>query len=161
MFSTQMFCNLNFDFSFSFSGAFGFKLYNADRMAGLDGTQHFNWYAEQLNRWHGEGTSNSIPRLSRINNNQNNRSSDLWIEKGDYLALKNISLGYTISKLKIGNAQLPVTRIYVTGYNMFFLTGYSGYTPELGYTDGNKQRGVDVAQYPAVRTLSVGATINF
>jgi TonB-dependent starch-binding outer membrane protein SusC len=151
----------NFDLSFSFAGAFGFELYNADRMAGLDATQVFNWYADQLNRWHGEGTSNSVPRLTRSNTNQNYRSSDLWIENGDYLALKNISLGYTISKWRIAKTEMPATRIYATCYNAFYITGYSGYTPELGYTDGNKQRGVDVAQYPAVRTFSIGATLNF
>lgn len=150
-----------FDLTFSFAGALGFELYNADRMAGLDGTQVFNWYSEQLNRWHGAGTSNSVPRLTRANTNQNYRTSDLWIEKGDYLALKNISLGYTFPEWRIAKASMPATRLYVTCYNAFFLTGYSGYTPELGYTDGNKQRGVDVAQYPAVRTLTVGATFNF
>jgi TonB-linked SusC/RagA family outer membrane protein len=151
----------SFDLSFSFAGVLGVDLYNADRMAGLDGTQVFNMYAEAMNRWHGEGTSNSIPRLSRSNTNSNNRSSDLWIEKGDYLALKNISLGYTFRKLKIADAALPETRIYVSCYNAFILTGYSGYTPELGYTDGNKQRGVDVAQYPPSRTLMIGASFNF
>lgn len=150
----------SFDMSLAFSGAFGFKLYNADRMAGLDASQVFNWYAEQNSRWHGAGTSNSIPRLSRANTNQNYRSSDLWIEKGDYLALKNISIGYTISTWKIGGAKMPVTRLYASCYNAFYLTGYRGFTPELGYTDGNKQRGVDVAQYPAVRTITIGATLN-
>ncbi|NNV57576.1 SusC/RagA family TonB-linked outer membrane protein [Limnovirga soli] len=150
-----------FDLSFSFAGAFGFELYNADRMAGLDATQVFNLYQESMNRWHGEGTSNSIPRLTRANTNQNYRSSDLWIEKGDYLALKNISIGYTLSKWNIAKAAMPDTRFYVSCYNAFILTGYSGYTPELGYTDGNKQRGVDVAQYPAVRTFTIGATLNF
>ncbi|THU33028.1 TonB-dependent receptor [Niastella caeni] len=150
-----------FDCSFSFSGVMGVELYNADRMAGLDGTQVFNMYQEALGRWHGEGTSNSIPRLSRNNANQNNRSSDLWIEKGNYLALKNISLGYTFRKLKIADASLPDTRVYVSCYNAFILTPYSGYTPELGYTDGNRQRGVDVAQYPPSRTLMIGASFNF
>lgn len=151
----------NFDLSFLFSGAFGFKLYNADRMAGLDATQVFNMYAETMNRWHGAGTSNSIPRVSRTNANQNYRSSDLWIESGNYLALKNISIGYTIPEWRIANADMPAIRVYVTGYNVFYLTKYKGYTPELGYTDGNKQRGVDVAQYPSVRTITFGATLNF
>mgnify|MGYP003347163088 CR=1 FL=1 len=149
-----------FDMSLSFAGAFGFKLYNADRMAGLDATQVFSWYAEQNNRWHGAGTSNSIPELSRANRNQNYRSSDLWIQKGDYIALKNISIGYTISNWQILKANMPATRVYLTCYNAFYLTGYKGYTPELGYTDGNKQRGVDVAQFPSVRTVSIGATLN-
>jgi hypothetical protein len=151
----------NFDFSFSFAGAFGFELYNADRMAGLDATQVFNWYAEELNRWHGEGTSNTIPRLSRTNANNNYRSSDMWVEKGDYLALKNISIGYTFKNLQVSTAKFPDIRLYASCYNAFYITGYSGYTPELGYTDGNKQRGVDVAQYPSVRTVTIGATLNF
>jgi TonB-dependent starch-binding outer membrane protein SusC len=150
-----------FDLSFNFSGVMGVKLYNADRMAGLDATQVFNMYQEAMGRWHGEGTSNSIPRLSRTNANLNYRSSDLWIEKGNYLALKNISLGYTFRKLKIADASLPDTRVYVSCYNAFILTPYNGYTPELGYTDGNRQRGVDVAQYPPSRTLMIGASFNF
>lgn len=151
----------SFDLTYSFAGAFGFELYNADRFAGLDATQVFNLYKEALNRWHGVGTSNSIPRLTRTNSNLNYRSSDLWIEKGDYLSLKNVSLGYTISKWRIARADMPATRVYVSCYNAFIITDYSGYTPELGYTDGNRQRGVDVAQYPPVRTFTVGATLNF
>jgi TonB-linked SusC/RagA family outer membrane protein len=151
----------SFDLSFSFSGVMGVDLYNADRMAGLDATQVFNMYGEALGRWHGQGTSNSIPRLSRSNANANYRSSDLWIEKGNYLALKNISLGYTFRKLKVADASLPDTRVYISCYNAFILTPYNGYTPELGYTDGNRQRGVDVAQYPPSRTLMIGASFNF
>ena len=54
-----------FDLSFSFAGVSGVSLYNADRVAGLDATGVFNWYADQKNRWHGEGTSNNVPRLTR------------------------------------------------------------------------------------------------
>jgi len=150
-----------FDFRFNVSGAAGFKLYNADRLAGLDGTQVFNWYAEQLNRWHGQGTSNSVPRLSIDNLNANYRSSDLWVQNGSYVSLKSVSLGYTLSRKTIYNLHLPEIRIYVSSYNLFFITGYKGYTPELGYTNGNLQRGVDVAQYPQNRNLTIGATINF
>ncbi len=99
--------------------------------------------------------------MSRTNANQHYRSSDLWIQNGNYLALKNISIGYSIPQWRIANADIPAIRVYVTGYNVFYSTKYKGYTPELGYTDGNKQRGVDVAQYPSVRTITFGATLNF
>ena len=151
----------NFDLSFNFAGIAGVQLYNADRLAGLDATEVFNWYEEQKNRWNGSGSSNTVPRLTRTNANDNYRSSDLWVQNGAYLALKNISLGYTISKIKIGDAQLPDIRIYVSSYNVFYITKYKGYTPELGYTYGNLQRGVDVAQYPQTRNFIVGASINF
>jgi len=150
-----------FDFSFSFAGVGGVSLYNADKVAGLDATGVFNWYSDQLNRWHGEGTSNTVPRLSKLNNHNNYRSSDLWIENGSYLALKNITLGYTLSKLKAGSFAIPDVRVYVSCYNAFYITKYSGFTPELGYTDGNRQLGVDVAQYPSARVFTFGASINF
>jgi len=156
----------NFDLSFNFAGSAGFKLYNADRLSGLDATQVYNWYAEQKGRWHGQGTSNSIPRLSIANLNNNYRSSDLWVQNGSYLTLKTIALGYTFTKKRIGDVQLPDTRIYVSSYNLFTLTRYTGYTPELGYTNSSNQpqglqRGVDVAQYPSSRNFTIGATLNF
>jgi hypothetical protein len=151
----------NFDFNFSFAGVSGVSLYNADRVAGLDATGVFNWYADQLNRWHGEGTSNTVPRLTRENLHNNYRSSDLWIEDGSYVALKYVALGYTFNQLHAGATKLPDVRIYVSCYNAFYITNYTGFTPELGYTDGNKQRGVDVAQYPSARTFTFGASINF
>jgi len=155
-----------FDFSFSFAGAAGFKLYNADRLAGLDATQVFNWYAEQEGRWHGAGTSNTIPRLSNANLNNNYRSSDMWVENGTYLSLKSVSLGYTFAKKNIAGVQLPDIRLYVSSYNVLMITGYKGYTPELGYTStgnapANSQKGVDVAQYPSARNITIGATANF
>jgi len=153
----------NFDFSFNFVGATGFKLYNADRLAGLDGTQVFNWYAEEMGRWHGQGTSNTIPRLTSAgnDNNQNFRSSDMWVENGAYLSLKSVSLGYTFVKKNIAGLQLPDLRLYVSSYNVLMITGYKGYTPELGYTYGNLQKGVDVAQYPSARNITFGVTANF
>jgi TonB-dependent starch-binding outer membrane protein SusC len=150
-----------FDFSFNFAGATGFKLYNADRLSGLDATQVYNWYADQKNRWHGQGTSNSVPELSARNQNNNYRSSDLWTQNGAYLSLKSIALGYTLAKKQISGIRIPDIRLYVSSYNLITFTKYTGYTPELGYTDGNYQRGVDVAQYPQARNLTVGATVNF
>ncbi len=156
-----------FDLSFSFAGVSGVSLYNADRVAGLDGTGVFNWYADQLNRWHGEGTSNSVPRLTRRNRNNNYRSSDLWVEDGSYLALKNITIGYNFTRLRLLETAISSIRLYVSCYNAFYITNYSGFTPELGLTDTNnnvltnKQRGVDVAQYPTARSFTFGASINF
>ncbi len=151
----------HFDLIFSFAGVAGVQLYNADRLSGIDASQNFNWYAEENGRWHGAGTSNSIPRLTRDNLNNNYRSSDLWVQNGAYLSLKSVALGYTFSKQRIANVDLPDIRIYVSGYNLFYITKYTGYTPELGYTGGNLQRGVDVAQYPQARNFTIGGTINF
>jgi TonB-linked SusC/RagA family outer membrane protein len=147
-----------FDFSANFTGVFGVSLYNADRMQGIDPTYPFNLYAEDLNRWTGPGTSNSIPRMSLDRANDNYRTSDLFVESGNYVALKNATLGYTLPASWAKKATLKSVRLYASGQNIFFITNYKGYTPELGYTNGNLQRGVDVAQYPTVRTITFGIT---
>lgn len=148
----------NFDLAANFTGVFGVSIYNADRMQGIDPTYPFNLYAETINRWTGPGTSNTIPRMALDPTNNNYRTSDLFVESGSYFSLKNLTIGYTFPAWT-KKAALSSVRLYASGQNVFMITGYKGYTPELGYTDGNKQRGVDVAQYPAVRTITFGATI--
>ena len=155
-----------FDVSVSFAGVMGVKLYNADRMQGLDPTYTYNMYAEAMQRWHGEGTGNSIPRmsLSTDNANQNYRTSDRFVESGNYLSLRNATIGYTIPSKVWGRSGVSDVRIYATGQNLFVITKYKGLNPELGYpvsSDGNKQRGVDVAAYPQARSFTFGATLNF
>lgn len=147
------------DLSANLAGVFGVSLYNADRMQGVDPTYSFNLYAEALNRWTGPGTSNSMPRMSLDRSNDNYRTSDLFIENGNYVSLKNLTLGYTIPASIMKKSTLNSLRLYVTGQNLFMITNYSGYTPELGYTNGNRQRGVDVAQYPSVRSFTFGLTL--
>lgn len=147
-----------FDFSANFTGVFGVSLYNADRMQGIDPTYPFNLYAEDLHRWTGPGTSNTIPRLSLDRANDNYRTSDLFVESGSYFSLKNATLGYTFPVQWAKKAALSSLRFYASGQNIFMITKYKGYTPELGYTNGNLQRGVDVAQYPSVRTITFGLT---
>jgi TonB-dependent starch-binding outer membrane protein SusC len=154
-----------FDLTFFFLGVGGVDIYNADRMQGLDASYSFNLYAEATERWTDPGTSNTIPRVSVNNPNQNFRTSDLFIESGDFLRLKNVTLGYTLPKSVLNALRMTQARIYVTGQNLLTFTGYSGLNPELGYGDGNgqqyRQLNVDYAQYPQSRTWTVGATISF
>jgi TonB-linked SusC/RagA family outer membrane protein len=153
-----------FDFSVFFIGVGGNKIYNADRMQGLDASYSFNLYAEEQDRWHGPGTSNTVPRLSIDNPNRNFRPSDLFVEKGDFLRLKNFTLGYAVPKSVIEKVKLTTARIYITGQNVFTFTKYSGLNPELGFVgDQNQSRqlNVDYAQYPLARTWTIGATLSF
>lgn len=148
-----------FDLNLFFVGVGGSKIYNADRMQGLDASYPFNLYSEEKDRWHGEGTSNTIPRVSIDNANRNYRPSDLFIEKGDFLRLKNMTLGYNIPKNAISKLKMTQARIYVTGQNIVTFTKYTGLNPELGYVNG--QLNVDYAQYPLARTWTIGATVSF
>lgn len=150
-----------FDFNLFFLGVAGIDIYNADRMQGLDASYPFNLYAEAENRWAGEGTSNSIPRAAVNRDNLNFRTSDLFVENGSFLRLKNLTLGYTLPSSLTRNIGMTNLRFYATGQNVFTITDYSGLDPELGYTDGNLQRNVDYAQYPQARTWVFGLTAGF
>ena len=155
-----------FDLALFFLGNAGVDIYNADRMQGLDPTYPFNMYAETVNRWNGLNTSNSIPRMTTRRDNLNHRTSDLFIESGDFFRLKNITLGYTLPQTLTEQAGNSRARFYVTGQNVFTITQYSGLDPELGFLDVNDpnrnfQLNVDYAQYPQARTWTLGATITF
>ncbi|HEY9045528.1 MAG TPA: TonB-dependent receptor, partial [Ohtaekwangia sp.] len=155
------------DLTLFFLGIGGVDIYNADRMQGLNTAYSFNLYQETTERWHGEGTSNSLPRLSATDPNLNFRTSNLFIESGAFLRLKNVTLGYTLPRNFTESLHLTQARFYVTGQNIFTLTKYKGLNPELGYADGNRSSGqytqvnVDYAQYPLARTFTIGATLSF
>ena len=118
-------------------------------------------YAEAEGRWNGEGTSNSIPRMTTLRDNQNHRTSNLFVENGNYLRLKSLTLGYQMPETVNSMLGTRGLRLYVTGINVFTVTPYSGIDPELGYTDGNLQRNVDFAQYPQPRVWTFGLTLDF
>lgn len=150
-----------FDLNLFFLGSAGHDIYNADRMQGIDPTYPFNMYAETIGRWTGEGTSNTIPRMTTRRNNLNHRTSTLFVENGGFFRLKNVTMGYTIPTALTERIGISRARFYVTGQNVFTITYYSGMDPELGYVDGNLQLNVDYAQYPQARTWTFGTTIDF
>ena len=150
-----------FDLNMFFLGVGGVEIYNADRMQGLDASYPFNLYSEITNRWTGPNSSNSIPRVSTMRTNLNHRTSDLFLESGDFLRLKNITLGYTLPTEAVDKMGLSRVRFYLSGQNVFTITGYSGLDPELGLTDSNLQQNVDFAQFPQARTFTLGVNIGF
>lgn len=149
------------DVSLFFLGSAKVDIYNADRMQGIDPTYPFNMYAETINRWHGEGTSNTIPRMTTARDNLNHRTSDMFVESGAFFRLKNVTIGYTLPQSITNIVRLSKARFYVTGQNVFIITNYKGMDPELGIVQGNFQMNVDYAQYPQARTWTVGAQLSF
>lgn len=150
-----------FDATLFFLGSAKVDIYNADRMQGIDPTYSFNMYAETINRWHGEGTSNSVPRMTTARDNLNHRTSDMFVESGAFFRLKNLTIGYTLPQSITQVVRISKARFYVTGQNIFIITNYKGMDPELGLVQGNLQMNVDYAQYPQARTWTVGAQLSF
>lgn len=151
---TNSFSYRNFDMQVFLQGVAGNDIYNANRVT-LEGMYTVrNQTKKVLNRWTGEGTSNSMPRAIYSDPNKNTRTSTRFIENGSYLRLKNLTLGYTLPESLIKKASINSLRFYMSAQNLLTLTKYSGFDPEI-------QGGVDNSNYPLTRTISFGVDLKF
>ena len=121
-------------------------------------------YANQLdyviNRWTGPNSSNTDPRLT-TEATRNNEFSDYYVEKGDFVRIKNIQIGYTIPQMSLERLKIQSIRIYVSANNIFTLTNYIGYDPEIGSNGGPLSAGVDYGFYPQARSVMGGFNFKF
>lgn len=146
----------NLDFMVFAQGQAGNKLFQGLRRLDI---LYANYQSKILDRWTGEGTSNTAPRLSASDPNKNFTSmSDYYLQSGDYVRVKLIQLGYTLSKDVSQRFGAKKVRFYITGENLFTFTKYTGYDPEIA---ANDTYGIDRAYYPQARTFLLGANIQF
>ncbi|WP_297337701.1 TonB-dependent receptor [Algoriphagus sp.] len=143
------------DFSADFNGTLGNEIYNSKKQVRFN---TYNFETSFLDRWTGEGTSTTEPRVT--NGGHNYEVSDRFIEDGSFLRLRNVQVGYTFPAATLEKIRVQNFRLYVSGTNLFTLTNYSGYTPEIG--GGNVLgTGYDSGIYPIARTINVGVSANF
>lgn len=145
-----------FDLMVFAQGAAGNKIFQGLRRLDVGNA---NYQSKALGRWHGEGTSNDYPRLTTDDKNGNFSSmSDFYLEKGDYLRLKVVSLGYSINNNFLKN-RLSVSRlrVYITAENLATLTKYTGFDPEIG----GGVFGIDKGFYPQARSFIAGVQLQF
>jgi iron complex outermembrane receptor protein len=142
----------NFDFSTSLYGAFGHYLFNNTNTA--------LFFRQQL------GGKNTTPEV--INSDQSdkdaNTPSTKYLEKGDFIRLGNLTLGYTLKGDVLERFKMKTARFYVNGANLFVITKYSGFDPEVDTNktlNGIPSAGVDYLSYPRARTFSVGLNVTF
>ncbi len=145
----------NFDFNVFTYASVGGDIYRAyDR-----NLNYTNKYAGILDRWTGEGTSDSEPRVAFIDGNNNRRASDRYVEDGSFVKIKNIQLGYNIPERIFKRTGFTDIRIYAQVKNAFTFTNYSGYDPEI--SSGVLDTGIDRGAYPQPRTWLVGVNVKF
>jgi len=144
-----------FDANIFVYGLGGNKIFNALRRWDLPTANYPN---EVLNRWHGEGTTNSYPRVSTgdLNGNFSNPST-FFLEDGSFLRLKTASLGYTLRD--VFNLKGSSLRLYVTGTNLLLLSKYKGLDPEV--SGSSLGLGIDNGVYPQPRTVTFGVSVGF
>ena len=141
-----------FDLSLFFQGVSGADVFDATYRQDIASGNYPTWV---LQRWTGEGTSNSVPTLGK---SENWVCSDMYIQDGSYLRLKNITLGYTLPRNLTKKVNISRLRIYARAENLFTWTKYWGFDPEIG--SGSTSLGVDYGVYPQARTYTLGFNIS-
>ena len=158
-----------FDLSLFFQGVRGDKIYN-QVATDIDGFYRpFNITEKTATQsWHGEGTSNTLPLLSWNDAVNNTQMSTRFLESGSYLKLKNIQVGYNLSNAALARLKIASMRLFVSVQNVFTITKYTGQDPEMttsadaaSSNDGPKALNIDWGTYPAARTITIGANVNF
>jgi TonB-linked SusC/RagA family outer membrane protein len=164
--------NPNPDFTFGFSNNFSYKgfsldalitgsqgndIYNASRMDLTLMTNYNNQSTEVLNRWTTPGQITDVPRANDPNALH---VSDRYVEDGSYVRLKSVTLGY---QFKLESLKLNSVKLYVTAQNLYTITNYKGFDPEVGAFNNSSGlgQGIDLGTYPQVKTFIFGLKANF
>lgn len=157
---TNTFRYKDFDLSVIFQYSYGNDVYNATRLyATQTRNSRRNFLAEIADRWTPTNASNKVPAFDGyITNDIYSR----FVEDGSFLRLKNITLGYTFPRTCINKAHLSRLRVYATAQNLFCITGYSGYDPEVSMASASPMTpGLDWGAYPKSRVITFGIDIQF
>lgn len=144
------------DFNIFFQGVADVDIFDATRRVDARSVNLPSW---MLDRWTGEGTSNSIPRYV-TGDGYNWQSSDLYVYDGSFCRLKNMQLGYTLPQNLTRKIGVQKFRVFVAVENLATWTKYHGFDPEIS-SGSDKSNGVDFGVYPQARTWTVGFNLEF
>lgn len=154
-----------FDLNILLQGVAGNEIFHVNKFSTypikyFGGSGVINASAEVLNRWTPENGGNTVPRLTYTDANGNYANvSSFYIEKGDFLRLRNVTLGYSLpSGLFADEGLIKRIRVYVSAQNLLTFTQYSGFDPEIGSTSPLAS-GVDDGVYPIPRTYMLGLRV--
>ena len=158
--------SMNFDYKgFSLStllqGDVGKEIYNSNKeRGGVSMHRGYNSIAGVVNRWRSENPDPNAP-FPKATSNLNANPSSFFVEDGSFFRLKNVRLGYSIPVVNL-NLPLRSASIYVSGQNLFTITDYSWFTPDVNsYSSGDLRIGVDRGSYPNNRSITFGVKIGF
>ena len=150
----------SFTLNLMFQGMFGFDKLNYNNAAAMyyGGDAREATLAEIKDRYiPGVNETSDIPAFSTTN--RNFTQSTRFLEKADFLRLKNVSLSYDIPKSSIKNV-LGV-KVFVSATNLLTFSGYSGIDPEANSDAGDLRQGIDFGSYPNAKTITGGVTLSF
>jgi TonB-dependent starch-binding outer membrane protein SusC len=143
-----------FDLTANLYGQYGNKILNRKR-GELIWTADGNLDADlAVNRWHGEGTSNTYPSSAGLRKGWNQKMSDYFVEDGSFFRIQNVQVGYTIKNNKWFGGNFPVTRIAFTADRPLTVFKYNGFSPEVA-------NGWDTQTYPVPAVYTLGLNVKF
>lgn len=150
-----------FDMSAFFNGSQGNDVYNYNKVF-TDFGYFFlgNRSARVLDAWTPSNTNTMVPALSSSYPLNESSPNSYFVEDGSFLRLKNLQIGYSLPDSILQSIGADSVRLYIQGTNLFTLTNYTGYDPEVVAYD-NLSLGIDSRVYPFARTLSLGTNIKF
>ena len=146
-------------------GKFGMQVMQSYRSFADNFTQ--NYTSSIFDRWHGEGTSTTIPRLTYGSNRNQQYISDIYMHDADYLRINNLTVGYDFGKLLSAVKAISTLKLYVAVNNLYTFTSYDGMDPEVRFKGGgdsdefNWASGIDLGLYPIPRTVMFGLSVAF
>lgn len=120
-----------------------------------------NWY-DDIDNVQLANPGKNVPRAIQSDPNNNSRISDRYVEDGSYIRLKSITLGYTFPKELIRKFKIDNLRLYANANNLFTITKYTGFDPEVGASTANLNvYGLDNGRYPSPQSFNFGLNITF
>ena len=158
---TNDFSYKGFDLSIFFQWSYGNDILNANRLffENVNGKKDLNQFASYADRWTPENPESDIPAATKSSSNQ--VVSSRVIEDGSFLRLKTVTLGYNIPTKYTKRWKIANARVYVAGQNLWTLTGYSGYDPEVSIRNSAITPGLDYSAYPRAYAVNFGVSLGF
>jgi TonB-linked SusC/RagA family outer membrane protein len=156
---------LNFEYkgvylNTTMAGKFGMQVMQSYRSFSDSPKQ--NYTSDIFNRWHGEGTSNTMPRLSEVSNRNNQLISDIYMHDADYLRINNLTIGYNFKDLFSNFKFISNFKLYAAVNNLYTFTNYNGMDPEVRFGHNDSwASGIDLGLYPQARTVMFGLSADF
>ena len=153
----------NFELSGVMNGVHGNQILNINRIR-TEGNPRSNIIADRFfDAW---SPTNTDAKYARIGENPNqvgpNNFTTNLLEDGSYLRLRSMTLSYLLPSRFLEDRGFSNARVYVTGTNLFTLTDYSGFNPDVSSQGvGNLNRGLDIGAYPLARSITVGLSFTY
>lgn len=146
-----------FDISAIFSTQIGHDIYRTYERSDITFTNYQTFW---LDRWTEANPSSEMPRLASNDPNNNQRPSDFYVEDGSFLRMRNLQVGYNLPGNIVNKVKLSSARIYFSANNLFTLTDYRGFDPEIGTNGWILDTGIDKGYYPSNKTYGGGIIIS-